>query len=118
MIIAYAAAETSDTCGGDEGNGVNSVGFSVGGEGAGDDVEGSEAGANFSGATGTEVGLSLKGKSGEESNRRVRGIDTMTSGADTERKEILPSDQSINGLKRWSQLYPRTISLGESRRVT
>jgi hypothetical protein len=45
------------------------------------------------------------------------GVDTK-SPEEAERKEIVVSDQLINGLMQLSQLYPRTKSQGESRRVT
>ena len=69
------------------------------------------------GNTGTEGASSADGTTEKDSGLIARGVDGDRPW-EMERNDMVASDQLINGLKRLSQLYPRTRSQGESRRVT
>jgi hypothetical protein len=99
------------------------LGISIKGAEGGEDV----FGVGVSAGAGVEVikisgtfgeALSVAGLTERGADIEVRGVDTETSEVSSERKEMVASDQLIDGLKRWSHEYPRTKSHGESRRVT
>ena len=91
--------------GGEPGPGEDGAGGGVSIEGAGISIEG----AGTSGGDETGGGA-------EAPERGVDGFRLSTAGGP--RESMRPVIQSINGLKRNSQLYPRTIMQGESRGVT
>jgi hypothetical protein len=94
------------------GLGVNASGISIEGAGSGGDV-------GFGVTLGGSESISIVGVTDARSDLlTVCCVNTDAVGVPEERKVILLADQSINRLKRWSQLYPRTRSLGASRWVT
>ena len=118
MIAEYAAAETRETSGGVV-NGRGIVASRRSGGGPELSGRGRDLGDDVEIGVGSSIGvIRIEGfPSGGSSGVTERvGVDTRASGSVWNDK--VASDQLINGLMRWSQLYPRTRSHEASRLVT